>query len=146
MEIAKIPSYAELNTDSDVNYLCNICDNKEYTIKYITEKKTIVIRNCDKSGNLLDLKLPKSRFAVCDPWVLLSIKKFRDNGKEFDIPVCKICNDYMNSLAIDQKVDNFKTMLCNHAKIAINIIRDFDLHILTVGSILVKMMTRQGWR
>ena len=89
-------------------------------------EKVIVMRNCDTSGNLLDLKLSKSRFIIADPWAMLRIKTFRDCGQDIQVPICKTCNNHMDNLAADQSIENLKSMLCNHAKIASNIIRNFD--------------------
>ena len=57
MDVPEIPRFAELSTEADINYLCNIRDDKDYNIKYLPKEKVIVMRNCDISGNLLDLKL-----------------------------------------------------------------------------------------
>ena len=66
MDVPEIPRFAELSTEADINYLCNIRDDKDYNIKYLPKEKVIVMRNCDTSGNLLDLKLSKSRFIIAD--------------------------------------------------------------------------------
>ena len=107
-------------------FACNIRDDKDYNIKYLPKEKVIVMRNCDTSGNLLDLKLSKSRFIIADPWAMLCIKTFRDCGQDIQVPICKTCNNHMDNLAADQSIENLKSMLCNHAKIASNIIRNFD--------------------
>ena len=126
MDVPEIPRFAELSTEADINYLCNIRDDKDYNIKYLPKEKVIVMRNCDTSGNLLDLKLSKSRFIIADPWAMLRIKTFRDCGQDIQVPICKTCNNHMDNLAADQSIENLKSMLCNHAKIASNIIRNFD--------------------
>jgi hypothetical protein len=75
-----IPKYAELVTTDNlsINYLCNIRDNKEYNIKYFETRKTVVLRNCDPTGNLCDLTLPKSCYSRLQPWVRLSVSQFTD--------------------------------------------------------------------
>ena len=126
MDVPEIPRFAELSTEADINYLCNICFNKDYNMKYLPKEKLIVMRSCDTSGNLLDLKLSKSRFVIADPWTMLCLKTFRDCGQNIQVPICKTCNNHMDNLAVDQSIENLKSMLCNHAKIASNIIRNFD--------------------
>ena len=45
MDVPEIPRFAELSTEADINYLCNIPDNKEYNMKYLPKEKLIVIVN-----------------------------------------------------------------------------------------------------
>ena len=35
MDVPEIPRFAELSTEADINYLCNIRDDKDYNIKYL---------------------------------------------------------------------------------------------------------------
>ena len=62
----EVPKYAVLsnNDKMTINYLCNIRNDKDFNIRYFEERKTIVMRNCDESGNLMDLKSPKHRFLL----------------------------------------------------------------------------------
>jgi hypothetical protein len=75
-----VPMYAELSSNHkiEINYLCNIRSDKDYNIKYLEEKKLIILRNCDATGTLLDLTKPKSSFQMIQPWILLTVKSFKD--------------------------------------------------------------------
>ena len=68
-----VPEYAMLQSDQEVNYLCSIKENKEYNMKFYRPKMIVVLRNCDPSGRLIDLKLSQSHLQV-QPWILLRKK------------------------------------------------------------------------
>ena len=55
-------------------------------------------------------------------------------GKEFEVPVCLSCTEHITSISSDQTMANIKSLLCHHAKVATNIIRDFS-----------NPMTLDGW-
>ena len=76
----EIPKYAVLSSQDamPINYLCNIRDNKDYNIKYFEERKYIVMRNCEESGDLCDLKLPKYHYFQNTPWALLTVRDFTE--------------------------------------------------------------------
>ena len=58
-------------------------NNLNFNCKYVRDRKVIVLRNCDTSGNLIDLKT-SAKYLSNKPWVLL-IKK--------PVPICKDCNE-----------------------------------------------------
>ena len=47
-------------------------------------------------------------------------------GKEFEVPVCLSCSEHLTSLSMNQTIANIRSLLCHHAKVATNIIRDFN--------------------
>ena len=139
----EIPKYAGLTRKDSIsiNYLCNIRDNKDYNIKYFEDRKYVVIRNCDESGNLCDLKLPKYKYSKSDPWVLLKVRDFTEKvcliiylyflmvftlqGEVYQVPVCLTCNDQLSCITTEQDRNSIGRLLCHHAKVSANIIRDF---------------------
>ena len=75
-----VPEFAQLSTKNqiEINYLCNIRAEKDFNIRYLEEKKIVVLRNCNEIGNLIDLS-KRSKGLRCDePWVLLKVKIFYD--------------------------------------------------------------------
>ena len=124
----EVPKYAVLsnNDKMTINYLCNIRNDKDFNIRYFEERKTIVMRNCDESGNLMDLKSPKHRFLLNKPWVLLKLKTFEDQGEKYEVPICKTCNSNIDNLCTKQSQNNIMNEVCHHSKIAANIIRNFS--------------------
>ena len=50
MAWSQVPAYAEITDDKEINYLYSLRDEKEYNVKFIQTKQTIVIRNCDETG------------------------------------------------------------------------------------------------
>ena len=123
-----VPKYAVLTSQDvlSINYLCNIRTNKDFNIKYFEERKHIVLRNCDQDGNLCDLKLPKYKYLVNSPWVLLSVKEFTDLGEVYSVPICRTCSPlYLDNITTEQSPETIAKLLCHHAKVAANIIRDF---------------------
>ena len=139
----EIPKYAGLTRKDSIsiNYLCNIRDNKDYNIKYFEDRKYVVIRNCDESGNLCDLELPKYKYSKSDPWVLLKVRDFTEKvclmiylyflmvftlqGEVYQVPVCLTCNDQLSCITTEQDRNTIGRLLCHHAKVSANIIRDF---------------------
>ena len=45
MAWSQVPAYAEITDDKEINYLCSLRDDKEYNVKFVQKKQTIVIRN-----------------------------------------------------------------------------------------------------
>ena len=123
-----VPKYALLSeTDGlGINYLCNLRDEKDYNIVYLEEKKVVIIRDCDKDGNIVDLKLAKSKYVEKSPWVLLKIKTFSVDGDEMSVPVCMSCNNNLDNVIANQNFENLAKMCCHHTKVATNVIRDFN--------------------
>ena len=42
------------------------------------------------------------------------------------MPVCLSCSEHLTSLSMNQTMANIRSLLCHHAKVATNIIRDFN--------------------
>ena len=60
-------------------------------------------------------------------WVrVLALQTFNDQGTDFTVPICSVCNKTFQSLSRNQNLRNLTGILCHHAKIAGNIIRDFN--------------------
>ena len=83
-----VPDWATIDSDFELNYLVNINSDKDFNCHYLREDQVAVIRECNTDGTLCDLRQKKDD---TQPWTLLEIKTFRDNGIEFNIPVCKKC-------------------------------------------------------
>ena len=120
-----VPEYAMLQSDQEVNYLCSIKENKEYNMKFHRPKMIVVLRNCDPSGRLIDLKLSQSHLQV-QPWILLRIRNFTIDGCLYKVPVCSNCNDCTDSMSQEQTHENLASVLCIHYKVSSNIIRNYD--------------------
>ena len=41
-----VPDYAKLSKFEDINYLCNIRDEKDFNVKFVREKVVIILQNC----------------------------------------------------------------------------------------------------
>ena len=66
--------YANLSNDIEIEYLCNIRQEKAHNIHYLEDKKVLVIRNHEEgSGNLVDLRQSKASLIEREPWVLLTL-------------------------------------------------------------------------
>ena len=68
-----VPQYAILKSSQEVSYLCNLKNDKDYNVKFVRDKKIIVMRNCDQEGALIDLKISSSKLSD-KPWVILGVK------------------------------------------------------------------------
>ena len=90
MAWSQVPVYAEITDDKDINYLCSLRDDKEYNVKFVQKKQTIVIRNCDEIGTVLDIPLSESKLSG-KPWILSTIRKFNIDGFGISVPVCSSC-------------------------------------------------------
>ena len=86
------PAYSKVSSDSDINYLRNITEDQDNNLHHDRGLRFLVMRNADKEGKLLDLKLPKHRFSESSPWILIRIRDYQDNGHKYGIPVCINCS------------------------------------------------------
>ena len=120
-----VPEYAQLNTDQEVNYLCCIKEDTDYNIKFYRDKLIVVIRNCDESGKLIDLKLSQAKM-IEKPWVLLRVRDFKIDGRSYKVPVCHLCNDCTESMSEEQTHEKIASVVCIHCKISSNIIRNYN--------------------
>ena len=64
-----VPQYAIRKSSQVVSYLCNLKIDKDYNVKFVWDKKIIVMRNCA----LIDLKISSSKLSD-KPWVILGVK------------------------------------------------------------------------
>ena len=81
-----------MSSYSDINYLRNIIEDQDNNLHHDRELRFLVMRNADKEGKLLDLRLPKHRFSESAPWILIRIRDYQDNGHKYEIPVCINCS------------------------------------------------------
>ena len=81
--------------------------------------------NCDSSGILIDLKTP-AKYLESKSWVILSVREFEVYGKQTPVPICHNCNDSIESISTKQTLEMLSEHICNHSRIAANLIRDFD--------------------
>ena len=110
-----VPQYAILKSSQEVSYLCNLKNDKDYNVKFVRDKKIIVI----------DLKISPSKLSD-KPWVILGVKSINIQGQEVDVPICDHCNDCTQFLSHDQTHETLSRVICHHCKVASNIIRNFD--------------------
>ena len=131
-----IPKYASLSTLVETNYLVNLRDDKNYNVKFIRDRKIVVLRNADEKGVLIDLR--KSVASLPDkPWVMLSVRQFQINGVEVPVPICHHCCDSLDSISTNQSFETISKLLCIHGKVSANIIRDFETAIALDGWLCV---------
>ena len=125
MAWSQVPAYAEITDDKEINYLCSLRDDKEYNVKFVQKKQTIVIRNCDETGTVLDIALSESKLSD-KPWILLTIRKFNIDGFGISVPVCFSCSPELKQISSIQTYENIINVLCIHSKVSAHIIRDFE--------------------
>ena len=85
--------FENLNKHASSTGLCTIINNWRYQLSLQCKqwhKKVIVLRNCNKAGDLVDLKI-SAKYLQFKPWVLLSVRQFDvkeeilfDTGKDLD--------------------------------------------------------------
>ena len=114
---------AELDSQTEVNYLVNLNSDKVYNIHLLHDEKLCVMRNCDEDGNLLDLRQSKVKFSLKKPWCLLHIKTYKIEGINVDVPVCSHCSPELLTLSEMQSLETFSNP-CIHTKCASYIIKD----------------------
>ena len=69
-----VPSYASLESETEINYLSNIRDNMNQNFHYLREDKLVIMRkNIEGSGELISIT-KRSK----EPWVMLTVKSFID--------------------------------------------------------------------
>ena len=113
-----VPGYAHSLSQFEVNYLCNLRDDKDYNIHLLRESRLLVMRNCSQDGNLSDLKLPKHKYVSEKPWVLLNIKDFKDKSRTYEIPVCCTCTPELAQISSYQCYESIVPLLCHHSRVA----------------------------
>ena len=121
----QVPVYANLSATDEINYLCNINSDLNFNCKYVRDRKVIVLRNCDTSGNLIDLKT-SAKYLSNKPWVLLIVREFSINSQKTPVPICKECNDSVEFLSTNLSLELLSQHLCIHSRVSANLIRDFD--------------------
>ena len=109
MAWSQVPAYAEITDDKEINYLCSLRDDKEYNVKFVQKKQTIVIRNCDETGTVLDIALSESKLSD-KPWILLTIRKFNIDGFGISVPVCFSCSPELKQISSIQTYENQKCL------------------------------------
>ena len=119
-----VPEYAKLNTQQEINYFCNIQDNANLTMKFIRDKKVVIMLNCNNDGSLVDLTLTPN--TKTHPWVKLTGKLFNINGTDSYVPICLTCNNCAETISRDQIHTVLAQSVCIHTKVCSNVIKDFD--------------------
>ena len=119
--------FENLNKHALSTGLCTIINNWRYQLSLQCKqwhKKVIVLCNCNKAGDLVDLKI-SAKYLQFKPWVLLSVRQFEVNGTQTPVPICHLCNDSIESIS-KQTLDMLSQHICHHSQVASNNIRDFD--------------------
>ena len=82
-----VPDYAKLSKFEDINYLCNIRDEKDFNVKFVRDKGVIILWNCYTDGKLINISKTETSVdpKAFKPWVKLSIRKFQISGREVSI-------------------------------------------------------------
>ena len=119
-----VPEYAVLSSKQEINYVCNLKDDPNLTLKFIRDKKVVIMLNCNSDGSLVDLTLTPT--TKTHPWVKLTGQIFNINGQETYVPVCKTCNNCADTLSRHTLHSILAETVCIHTKVCANIIRDFD--------------------
>ena len=52
-----VPDYAKLSKFEDINYLCNIRDEKDFNVKFVHDKGVIILQNCYTDGKLINISI-----------------------------------------------------------------------------------------
>ena len=99
--------------------------NTDYNMKFYRDKMLVIIRNCDPSGKLIDLKLSQAKINE-KPWVLLCARDFKIDGLSYKVPVCHSCNDCIESMSEQQTHEKLASVVCIHCKISSNIIQNYN--------------------
>ena len=94
-----VPEYAQSLSNEEINYLSNVRENKNYNITFLRGDKIIVLRNSDSKGNLIDLRKPAQQIPE-KPWVMLSIRNFKIESFNVDVPVCENCKENVHNVII----------------------------------------------
>ena len=124
-----VPEYAKLSKFEDINYLCNLRDEKDFNVKFVRDKGVIILRNCYTDGKLINLSKTETSVdpIAFKPWVKLTIRKFQISGGEVSVPICEHCNDAIQSVCPNSQThQSLSEHLCIHSKVCTNIIRDFE--------------------
>ena len=120
------PAYSKVSSYSDINYLRNIIEDQDNNLHHDRELRFLVMRNADKEGKLLDLRLPKHRFSESAPWILIRIRDYQDNGHKYEIPVCINCSPELMDFSEQQKYSQVAPLICVHSRVAGHIVRHFS--------------------
>ena len=100
---------------STVNYLTNVCMDREYNFRTLKWNNTVVLRNCDTNGELINLK--KSAGDI-PPWLLLTLKPFTFQDQVYPIFSCSSCSQNILKMSLEQNPADFSDLLCPHSKVA----------------------------
>ena len=121
-----VPFYANLSNDIEIEYLCNIRQDKAHNIHYLEDKKVLVLRNHQEgSGNLVDLKQSKASLIEREPWILLTLKEFNVDDVTESVPVCHSCSKDVLDINKSQTKEKISSLICLHSKICGHIVRNF---------------------
>ena len=93
-------------------------------MKFIRDKKVVIMLNCNSDGSLVDLTLTPT--TKTHPWVKLTGKVFNINGQDSYVPICNTCNNCAETLSRDQIHSVLAQTVCIHSKVCSNIIPDWE--------------------
>ena len=119
----------ENSNRSIINYLSNISSTRDENLYILPWNNKIILRDCDIDGNLHDLRQSKESFKKgrLNPWVMLTMKPFIEEGKVFPCFVCSICPGMQGILSLGTKQNEHELShkMCYHSKVASLLIRDW---------------------
>ena len=92
-----------------------MCMDREYNFRPLKWNNTVVLRNCDTNGELINLK--KSAGDI-PPWLLLTLKPFTFQGQVYPIFSCSSCSQNILKMSLEQNLAEFSDLLCPHSKVA----------------------------
>ena len=118
-----ISEFTNIDNDFDINYLISVRSDKGYNINYIRDDKILVIRNHAIDGDVVDLKKVNEYV----PWIMLNVKQFqcKDTQRLYDVPICTMCSQDLDSLEKLQNIKLLASKLCSHARVSSHIIKDY---------------------
>ena len=121
-----VPFYANLSNDIEIEYLCNIRQEKAHNIHYLEDKKVLVLRNHQEgSGNHVNLKQSKASLIEREPSVLLTLKEFNVDDVTESGPVCHSCLKDVLDINKSQTKEKISSLICLYSKICGHIVRNF---------------------
>ena len=119
------------NKSATINYLSNIASTKKENMFTLPWNNSVILRECDIVGNLIDLRQTKENMkkSRLNPWANLTFKPFidQDNDRIFPVFVCSICPSMQGVLSLGKRQNEHELnhKLCYHSKIVCTLIRDW---------------------
>ena len=127
--MASVLEISQKDPMSTVNYLANIHENKEFNFHILNWNNCVVMRNCNKKGELIPLNRNTDSF----PWILVTLKPFKFKNLVCPVFSCSHCSPNILKMSIEQDPADFSSILCAHSKVATSLVdknwsEKFEIH------------------